>query len=134
MKFTAIFEKFPEGYAAFVEELPGANTQGATLEEARRQLETQAEEVSRTLSGLIRAVENEAGALRRSAAKITSLVVLALRSAVFRLRQGSVGQAGLRSEGCRWTRMRKGLPSGADQYPTRHSALLTARTLGSLTA
>jgi predicted RNase H-like HicB family nuclease len=28
-------EKFPEGHAAFVEELPGANTQGATLEEAR---------------------------------------------------------------------------------------------------
>ena len=32
---TAVFRKFPEGYAAFVEELPGANTQGATLEEAR---------------------------------------------------------------------------------------------------
>lgn len=32
---TAVFQKFPEGYAAFVEELPGANTQGATLEEAR---------------------------------------------------------------------------------------------------
>ena len=34
-KLTAVFQKFPEGYAAFVEELPGANTQGATLEEAR---------------------------------------------------------------------------------------------------
>jgi predicted RNase H-like HicB family nuclease len=30
--------KFPEGYAAFVEELPGANTQGKTLEEARENL------------------------------------------------------------------------------------------------
>ena len=30
--------KVPEGYAAFVEELPGANTQGATLEEARENL------------------------------------------------------------------------------------------------
>ena len=29
----------PEGYIAFVEELPGANTQGATLEEARANLE-----------------------------------------------------------------------------------------------
>ena len=38
MKFTAVFERFPEGYAAFVEELPGANTQGATLAEARRNL------------------------------------------------------------------------------------------------
>lgn len=35
---TAVFKKFPEGYAAFVEELPGANTQGATLEEARANL------------------------------------------------------------------------------------------------
>jgi predicted RNase H-like HicB family nuclease len=38
LKLTAIFRRFPEGYAAFVEELPGANTQGATLEEARANL------------------------------------------------------------------------------------------------
>ena len=38
IKLTAVFRKFPEGYAAFVEELPGANTQGATLEEARASL------------------------------------------------------------------------------------------------
>jgi predicted RNase H-like HicB family nuclease len=38
MTFTAVFRRFPEGYAAFVEELPGANTQGATLEEARANL------------------------------------------------------------------------------------------------
>ena len=38
MKLTAVFQKFPEGYAAFVEELPGANTQGKTLEEARKNL------------------------------------------------------------------------------------------------
>jgi predicted RNase H-like HicB family nuclease len=31
--------KVPEGYVAFVEELPGANTQGATIEEARTNLE-----------------------------------------------------------------------------------------------
>jgi predicted RNase H-like HicB family nuclease len=35
---TAIFQKVPEGYIGFVEELPGANTQGATLDEARRNL------------------------------------------------------------------------------------------------
>ena len=35
MQFTAVFMKVPEGYIAFVEELPGANTQGDTLEEAR---------------------------------------------------------------------------------------------------
>jgi predicted RNase H-like HicB family nuclease len=38
MKFTAVFEKVAEGYIAFVEELPGANTQGATLDEARANL------------------------------------------------------------------------------------------------
>lgn len=38
MQLTAVFKKFPEGYSAFVEELPGANTQGETLEEARRNL------------------------------------------------------------------------------------------------
>ncbi len=31
--------KVPEGYVAFIEELPGANTQGQTLEEARTNLE-----------------------------------------------------------------------------------------------
>ena len=35
LQFTAVFRKVPEGYIGFVEELPGANTQGATLEEAR---------------------------------------------------------------------------------------------------
>ena len=38
LTLTAVFRRFPEGYAAFVEELPGANTQGATLEEARANL------------------------------------------------------------------------------------------------
>ena len=35
---TAVFQKVPEGYVGYVEELPGANTQGATLEEARENL------------------------------------------------------------------------------------------------
>ena len=39
MKLTAVFEKVPEGYVAFVEELPGANTQGSTIEEARSNLQ-----------------------------------------------------------------------------------------------
>ena len=38
MEFTAVFEKVSEGYIAFIEELPGANTQGDTLEEARDNL------------------------------------------------------------------------------------------------
>ena len=38
MSFTAVFQKVPEGYIGFVEELPGANTQGETLEEVRHNL------------------------------------------------------------------------------------------------
>lgn len=38
LELTAVFRKVPEGYIGFVEELPGANTQGATLEEARANL------------------------------------------------------------------------------------------------
>ena len=38
MKLTAVFERVPEGYIAWVEELPGANSMGATLEEARENL------------------------------------------------------------------------------------------------
>lgn len=35
---TAVFRRVPEGYIAFIEEFPGANTQGASLEEARTNL------------------------------------------------------------------------------------------------
>ena len=38
MKLTAVFQKVPEGYIGFVEELPGANTQGVSLEDARENL------------------------------------------------------------------------------------------------
>jgi len=42
LTYTAVFEEVPAseggGYCAYVEELPGANTQGATLEEARENL------------------------------------------------------------------------------------------------
>jgi predicted RNase H-like HicB family nuclease len=38
MQFTAVFIEVPEGYVAFVAELPGTNTQGDTLEEARANL------------------------------------------------------------------------------------------------
>jgi predicted RNase H-like HicB family nuclease len=36
---TAVFKSVPEGFIAFAEELPGANAQGATLEEARVNLQ-----------------------------------------------------------------------------------------------
>jgi predicted RNase H-like HicB family nuclease len=50
---TAVFQKVPEGYIGFIEELPGANTQGATLEEARANLQEAIElvlEANRTLA------------------------------------------------------------------------------------
>lgn len=39
MELTAVYIQVPEGYVAFVEELPGANTQGDTLEEAKANLQ-----------------------------------------------------------------------------------------------
>ena len=38
LQCTAVFRKVPEGYIAFAEEFPGANTQGVSLEEARANL------------------------------------------------------------------------------------------------
>ena len=37
-RFTAIFEKDGDWWIGYVEELPGANTQGRTLDEARENL------------------------------------------------------------------------------------------------
>lgn len=39
LTLTAVFQRVPEGYIGYVEELPGANTQGDTLEEARENLQ-----------------------------------------------------------------------------------------------
>lgn len=38
MKLTAVFVEIPGGYMGYVEELPGANTEGATLPETRENL------------------------------------------------------------------------------------------------
>ena len=37
-EFTAVFEKRGKWYIGFVEEVPGVNTQGRTLKEARKNL------------------------------------------------------------------------------------------------
>jgi predicted RNase H-like HicB family nuclease len=52
LTLNAVYLKVPEGYVGFVEELPGANTQGATLNEARENLKEAVElviEANRTL-------------------------------------------------------------------------------------
>ena len=53
LELTAVYRKVPEGYIGFIEELPGANTQGRTLEEARANLREAAAlvlEANRTLA------------------------------------------------------------------------------------
>ncbi len=57
MQYTKVFIPVDEGYVAYVEELPGANRQGETLEEARENLE---EAIQFVLEA------NESIALRRS--------------------------------------------------------------------
>ena len=39
LELTAVFRAVPGGFVGYVEELPGANTQGTTLEDARANLE-----------------------------------------------------------------------------------------------
>lgn len=39
MQLTAVYIQVPERYIAFVENLPGANTQGTTIDEARENLQ-----------------------------------------------------------------------------------------------
>ncbi len=61
MKFTAVYQKVNEGYIGFVEELPGANTQAATIDEARKNLREAVEmvlEANRVLSEESMPMEN----------------------------------------------------------------------------
>ena len=39
MRFTTVYKKVTEGYIGFIQELPGANTQGKTIEETRANLQ-----------------------------------------------------------------------------------------------
>jgi predicted RNase H-like HicB family nuclease len=56
IEVTAIFQQVPEGFIGFAEEIPGANTQGATLEEARENLK----EAVHLVLGANRALAEEA--------------------------------------------------------------------------
>jgi predicted RNase H-like HicB family nuclease len=61
---TAVYRKVPEGYIAFVEELPGANTQGATIEEARENLKEAVELVVEANRAMSRELEEGEEILR----------------------------------------------------------------------
>jgi predicted RNase H-like HicB family nuclease len=57
--FTAVFQRDGKWWVAWAEELPGANTQGATLEEARENLK---EAIALILESNREDAEREAGA------------------------------------------------------------------------
>ena len=59
MEFTAVFREVREGYIAWVEELPGANSQGATLEEARSNLKEAVQLVLDANREIVRQEETE---------------------------------------------------------------------------
>jgi predicted RNase H-like HicB family nuclease len=68
---TAVYRRVREGYVGFVEELPGANTQGETLEEVRANLRDAVELViaaNRSLAGS----EDADGEVIREPLKVTA--------------------------------------------------------------
>ncbi|HEU5450422.1 MAG TPA: type II toxin-antitoxin system HicB family antitoxin [Terriglobales bacterium] len=75
LTLTAVFEAVPEseggGYSAYVEELPGANTQGSTLDEARENLKDAVQEL---LAARREALGEEGNAHRVIREKITVAV------------------------------------------------------------
>ena len=66
LEFTAVYKNVPTGYVAYVEELPGANTQGATLEEARENLREAVELVLEANRALVREEAGETNVIRES--------------------------------------------------------------------
>jgi predicted RNase H-like HicB family nuclease len=61
---TAVFRKVPEGYIGFIEELPGANTQGRTLDEVRSNLREAAALILEANRELARQNMDEADVIR----------------------------------------------------------------------
>ena len=61
---TAVYRKVPEGYIGFVEELPGTNTQGETLEEARENLKEAVQLVVEANRALVSETVSEGSVVR----------------------------------------------------------------------
>jgi predicted RNase H-like HicB family nuclease len=64
LDFTAVYRKLPEGYIGFIEELPGANTQGRTLDEVRSNLREATELILEANRDLARQNMDEAEVIR----------------------------------------------------------------------
>lgn len=64
--FTAVYRKSGDWWAAYVEEVPGVNTQGATLAEARDNLREALSLVLETNRQLARQEEREVDCIRES--------------------------------------------------------------------
>jgi predicted RNase H-like HicB family nuclease len=61
---TAVYRRVPEGYIGFVEELAGANSQGATIEETRENLKEAVELVIEANRAMSRELEEGEEILR----------------------------------------------------------------------
>ena len=62
--FTGVVSEVPEGYIGFVGEFPGANTQGATLDEVRENLREAVELVLEANRALAREEVGEGDVIR----------------------------------------------------------------------
>jgi predicted RNase H-like HicB family nuclease len=70
-ELTAVFQQVPEGYIAFVEELPGANSQGETLEEARTNLQEAVQLVLESNRALVEETLRNKTVIRETLASIS---------------------------------------------------------------
>ena len=68
---TGVFQQVPEGYITFVEELPGANSQGDTLEEARANLQEAVQLVLESSRALVQETLRNKTVIREPLASIS---------------------------------------------------------------
>ena len=70
-QLTAVIQQVPEGYIAFVEELPGANSQGDTVEEARANLQEAVQLVLESSRALVQETLRNKTVIREPLASIS---------------------------------------------------------------
>ena len=70
-QLTGVFQQVPEGYIAFVGELPGANSQGDTVEEARANLQEAVQLVLESSRALVQETLRNKTVIREPLASIS---------------------------------------------------------------